>query len=80
MLDLALRAQGKWPGDMVQRLEGMQAGLETLALSAMQELDGGAADLRSAQRAAAGPRLPSYPPMTNRGVTATRKPPQKPRK
>jgi hypothetical protein len=79
MLELALTAQGKWPADLVSKLEAMQTGLEGQALGAMDLLDLAEADMKSARSADHGrPRKGTNPPMTNRGVTPTRTAKRKP--
>jgi hypothetical protein len=79
MLELALTAQGKWPADLVSKLEAMQTGLEGQALGAMELLDLAEADMQSARSAEhVPPRKGKNPPMTNRGVTPTRTPKRKP--
>lgn len=73
LLELALKAQGKWPKDLVAKLERMQTGLEATALTHMDHLDMLMADGPAHRRSAGhGQRKPDSPPTTNRGVT-TRK-------
>lgn len=77
MLELAYKAEGQWPAELVTKLEGMQAGLEQQALGAMEALDVAEADMRAHRRGAAGRRRATpNPPMTNRGVTDTPTPHQ----
>jgi len=79
MLELAYKAEGKWPADLVKKLEGMQSGLETLALGAMGQMDVVEADMEAARSAAhARPPKGTNPPMTNRGVTPPRTAKRKP--
>jgi hypothetical protein len=76
MLELAYKAEGQWPADLVSKLERMQAGLEINALGAMEALDVATADMAAHRRGAPGRRAEPNPPMTNRGVTDTRTPHQ----
>lgn len=69
MLEMALRAEGQWPAELVTKLEKMQEGLEGQALLAMDALDLAAADMQAQRRGAAGRRGKPNPPTTNRGVT-----------
>lgn len=66
LLALAHKAQGKWPADVVAKLEALQNGLEGQALGAMDSMDMVLADGARAQSAA--PVADPDPPMTNRGV------------
>lgn len=73
LLELALSAQGKWPKQLVAKLERMQAGLEATALTHMDHMDLLLADGQAHRKGAAhGKQRSQSPPMTNRGVT-TRK-------
>ena len=71
MLELAHKAEGQWPADLVKKLERMQAGLEVTALGAMGTLDMATADMRAHGTGAASRRRQPDPPITNRGVTPT---------
>jgi len=66
LLELAMTAQGKWPKELVSKLEAMQSGLEVHALGAMGQLDGFGSDMEAARSAAHG-RVKN-PPRSNRGV------------
>ena len=81
LLELAMKAEGKWPKELVTKLERMQSGLELTALGAMEAMDMVAADAQASARssAAARPPSPPNPPTTNRGVNPpkrTRTPPR----
>ena len=79
MLELAYKAEGKWPAEMVHKLESLQTDMEREALAAMGNLDMFEADMEAHAKAAAGRRRrPPNPPMTNRGVTPPRKTPRTP--
>lgn len=70
LLELALSAQGKWPKQLVAKLERMQAGLEATALTHMDHMDLLLADGSAHHRGAVRRKRPApNPPMTNRGVT-----------
>jgi len=71
LLELALSAQGKWPKELVAKLERIQNGLEGQALMAMDSMDIVLADGAAPRSGAPGPkrRTSINPPATNRGVT-----------
>jgi hypothetical protein len=72
LLELALTAQGKWPAELVAKLERIQNGLESHALLAMDGMDVTLADGLASRREASGrPRPATNPPASNRGVTPT---------
>lgn len=72
MLELAYKAEGKWPAELVAKLERMQSGLEVDALGAMEALDVAQADMEAARSAAHARLRRPHPPTTNRGVTPTK--------
>lgn len=76
LLELALSAQGKWPKDLVAKLERIQNGLEGQALMAMDSMDMALADGAIPQSGMPGGRRQSSrnPPATNRGVTNSTNP------
>lgn len=76
MLEMALKAEGQWPAELVDKLERMQAGIEGQALMVMDSMDVTAADMAAHRRGAPGRRRTPNPPMTNRGVTDTPTPHQ----
>lgn len=81
LVELALQAEGKWPKELVAKLDAMQSGLELTALGAMEAMDMAQADAQAHARSsvAARPPSPPNPPGTNRGVNPpkrTRTPPR----
>lgn len=75
LLELAHSAQGKWPADVVAKLEALQSGLEGQALGAMDAMDVVLADGANPRSGLPGrPAGAPIPPMTNRGVTHHRTP------
>lgn len=68
LLELAQKAEGKWPKELLTRMEAMQGQLEHAALEAMETLDTVAADAAAHRRGAQHGRRRAKPPSSNRGV------------
>jgi hypothetical protein len=68
LIELAQKAQGDWPRELIEKMESAQSELEQTALAAMSQLDTVAADAQAHSKGAGRRRRPNQPPSSNRGV------------